>query len=463
MGAREQLLAVGPIDGRYAEKVKALSPITSEFGLIQRRAAVEVGWLATLGSGILPDRKPLEQESLYRLSDITDSFSLVDAEQVKEIEKVTNHDVKAVENWLTEKLKDDPRFAEYLSLIHFGCTSEDITNLAYAMMLNDARNQVLVPGLHNVVADLESMAYSYGNIPMLGHTHGQPATPTTLGKEIAVFSDRIMESAEHLGSVAIIGKFNGATGNYNAVTVAYPEIDWPAVSRGFVKSLGFEFNEATTQIEPHDWIARYCNELALSNTAMTDLARDMWTYISMGYFKQRVKKNEVGSSTMPHKVNPIDFENAEANFGVANALLRHLAEKLPISRLQRDLSDSSAQRTFGEAFGHTVIAHGSLERGLGKAYPNEEKMADDLNDNWAVLTEAVQTVMRRYGIEGAYDRIKAASRGMEFSEESYHGLVESIDELPEEAKETLRQLTPATFVGRAPEIASLRFRTSEDQ
>jgi adenylosuccinate lyase len=452
MGIQEQLLAVTPIDGRYASRVEKLSPIVSEYGLIQRRVAVEAAWLDVLGNGTLPDMDPLSVGARDQLREIVTDFRVEDAIEVKDIEKTTNHDVKAVEVWLRQELAGQPELEKYLEFIHFGCTSEDISNLAYAMMVRDAKKLVIEPGINNVLEDLGDKSLDFADLPMLAHTHGQPATPTTLGKEMAVFYERIGRSKDRLGSIAILGKFSGATGNYNAVTVAYPEVDWPAVSQQFVESLGFEFNPTTTQIEPHDWLVAFCNELGLNNQIMTDLSRDMWTYISMGYFKQQVKAGEVGSSTMPHKVNPIDFENAESNFGSANAILSNLAAKLPISRLQRDLSDSSTQRTIGEAFGHTVVAHSSLKRGLGKVNPDEQRIAEDLDSQWAILTEAVQTVMRRYGVEGAYDIIKNAARGQELAEADYQNLVSGLD-IPEEAKVTLQNLKPSTYIGKASEIA----------
>ncbi len=455
MGIQEQLLAVTPIDGRYASRVEKLSPIVSEYGLIQRRVAVEAAWLDVLGSGTLPDMDPLSDGAHDQLREVVTDFRVEDAIEVKDIEKTTNHDVKAVEVWLRQKLAGEPELEKYLEFIHFGCTSEDINNLAYAMMIRDVRDGVIVPGIDAIAEDLDSKATRYADIPMLGHTHGQPATPTTLGKEMRVFWDRIERSNGRLGSVAILGKFNGATGNYNAVSVAYPEVDWPAVSRRFVESLDFEFNPVTTQIEPHDWLVAFCSELGLNNQIMTDLSKDMWAYISMGYFKQQVKAGEVGSSTMPHKVNPIDFENAESNFGSANAILGNLALRLPIARLQRDLSDSSTQRTVGEAFGHTVIAHSSLKRGLGKVNPNEEKIAEDLNGEWTILTEAVQTVMRRYGIVGAYDIIKDATRGQTMKRSDYERLVNDIQNagLPGEGAAKLRNISPRTYIGQAAKIA----------
>lgn len=448
-----RLLAVSPIDGRYGEAVSDLQPILSEYGLIHRRVAVEVGWLATLGSGVLPDVEPLGQVAQDHLHTVVEDFSVRDAQSIKAIERDTNHDVKAIELWLRNLLRSDASFRDYLELIHFGATSEDINNLAYGMQVRDTRDNVLQPRLGDIRTALEAKADAYAHVPMLSRTHGQPATPTTLGKEMRVFSERLDAHQLRLGSVAVFGKFNGATGNYNAMTFAYPEVNWPAISRQFVESLGFLFNATTTQIEPHDWVAAVASETALGNTILTDLARDIWAYISLGYFNQEAKAGETGSSTMPHKVNPIDFENAEANFGIASALLDHLARKLPISRLQRDLSDSSAQRSIGEAFGHTVIAHRALTRGLGKIHANPENIARDLDDEWSVLTEPVQTVMRRHGIQGAYEIIKAASRGKSLSKQDYLDLVESIG-VPEEAKRRLRDLTPSTYIGRAAELAS---------
>jgi adenylosuccinate lyase len=452
MATREQLLAVSPIDGRYGDKVKPLEGITSEYGLIKYRLAVEAGWLGVLGSGILPDRKPLSKTGQRYLEGMADDFSVEDALEVKAIEDVTRHDVNALVRWMTDKLTDVPAFRNYSELAHLGATSEDINNLAYAMMVRDVRDKVLVPGIKEVSGELQAKAHQYADIPMLSHTHGQPATPSTMGKEMGVFAERLVRSRGRLGSVAISGKFNGATGSYNALTFTYPEVDWPKVSKDFVESLGFDVHHATTQIEPHDWLAAFNNELALSNTIMTDTARDMWSYISMGYFKQEVKKDEVGSSTMPNKVNPIDFENAEANFGAANAMLGFLSAKLPISRLQRDLSDSSALRTLGEAYGHTLIAHSSIKRAFGKVHPDAEKMAQDLNSDWAVLTEAVQIMLRRYGVVGAYDEIRAAARGKTMTEADYLRLVAKLD-LPHDPRIRLAELSPATYIGRASEIA----------
>lgn len=455
MATAEQLLAVGPLDGRYADKVQPLGEIVSEFGLIKYRVAVEAGWLAALTSGIiprLPDVEPVRGLAQDDLSALTDNFSIEDALAVKKIERTTNHDVKAVELWMRDRLQNHPVWRDYLELIHFGMTSEDANNLSFAMMLKDARDKVIVPNLASITEAFDEKATTHANVPMLARTHGQPATPTTLGKEMAVFAKRLDSSKDRLGRVAMLGKFNGASGNYNAVTVAYPDVEWPWVSQKFVESLGFIFNHTTTQIEPHDWMSVYFNELALSNTILTDAAQDIWQYISYGYFKLRVVEGETGSSTMPHKVNPIDFENAWANLGLANCILNHLAGKLPISKLQRDLSDSSAQRAIGEAFGHTTVAHASIKRGMGKIEADTAAIAEDLKDEWPVLTEAVQTVMRRYRVPDAYNIIKSATRGKPLTEEGYKDLVSSLD-IPEKARQNLLKLTPQTYIGRAAHIA----------
>ena len=444
---------MSPIDGRYSSATEALHEITSEFGLIRYRVQVELAWLNLLGSGILPDTRPLGSRAKASLSRVERDFSIVDARRIKQIDRKINHDVKSVELWLREKLSVRPEFKGYLPLIHFGCTSDDINSLAYALMVREARDKVILPGLDDIARDLSHKAIKYADLPMLARTHGQPATPTTLGKEMTVFSGRLKRHKEALTEVSIFGKWNGATGNYNAATFVYSGIDWPSISKRFVESFGLEFNDLTTQIEPHDWIARFCNELALGNTIMTDLARDMWSYISLGYFKLRAVGHEVGSSTMPHKVNPIDFEKAEANFGLANAVLTHLAQKLPISRLQRDLSDTSALRGLGEGIGHSQIAVCSLKTGLGKVAADESRIAEDLDGAWEVLTEAVQTVLRRYGVADAYEIIKQSSRGRTLDEAAYRKLVKSLTMLPNEAVDSLLNLTPAQYIGRAADLA----------
>jgi adenylosuccinate lyase len=454
MGKIEQLQAISPLDGRYADKTQALAPIFSEFGLIKRRLAIETAWLEVLCSGILPDVKAISKSDRSYLQAIAKDFSPNDALEIKTIEHTTNHDVKAVELWLRQKLAAQPVFRSHIELIHFGITSEDINNLASAMQIRDALGMVISPALAGIIIDLGSKAQRYAKVPMLARTHGQPATPTTLGKEMKVFEQRLKSSSDRLMAIAIYAKWNGATGNYNALQFAYPEVDWLKISRQFVESLGFTANLLTTQIEPHDWLAAFCNEVGLGGAIMTDLARDMWTYISLGYFRQSIKAGEVGSSTMPHKVNPIDFENAEANFGLAHALLDFLAAKLPISRLQRDLSDSSAQRALGEAFGHFLVGCQSLTKGLAGVSADTSKIAADLENQWAVLSEAVQTLMRRYQVQGAYEAIKNVSRGQSMSQADYQQLIDSLT-LPETEKIRLRDLTPQTYLGLAAELARL--------
>lgn len=452
MSTIEKLLAISPIDGRYSDRVNELQNIVSEYGLIKYRLQVEALWLKTLGSGILPDTKPLNKPANTFLDKLIQSFDVEKAIEIKNIEQKLNHDVKSVEVWLTQQLPDN-LFKDYKSLVHFGCTSEDINNLSHALMIRDTLQLVLMPNIENITNILDTIARANANIPMLARTHGQAASPVTLGKEMRVFVERLKLSSNALTNIAVYGKFNGATGGYSAATITYPEIDWPVIAKKFVENeLALTFNPVTTQIEPHDYMARVCNELVLTNTIMTDLATDIWQYISVDYFTQELVKGEVGSSTMPHKVNPINFENAEGNFGVANAIFHHLATKLPQSRLQRDLSDSTAIRAISEAFAHTLIGQKALQKGLKSIRPNAAQMSRDLDDNWAVLTEAVQSVMRRYGATNAYDAIKAASRGKNMTKTDYIDIVHSID-LPEQAKTTLLNLTPQTYIGRSVDIA----------
>lgn len=454
MATQAELLAVGPLDGRYASKVSELAPVTSEFGLIRYRVAVEVGWLLTLHSGVLPDVPTLPDRTISRLERIPEEFTVRDAARVKRIEGKTNHDVKAVELWVKEKIADIPRVRQNPELVHFGLTSEDVNNLAYALMLSDARDKILGPSLDEIVIDLDEKAHEYADIPMKALTHGQPATPTTLGKEMRVFQDRLDRHVDRFGAIAIRGKLNSATGNYSAMSFAYPNVNWERVARRFISNeLGFDFSAVTTQIEPHDWMVSYFNEVAHGNSIMLDLSKDMWQYISNGTFKLRKVKGETGSSIMPHKVNPIDFENAEANLGLANAILGWLSEKLPQSRLQRDLSDSSAQRAVGEALGHTLLSHKSLAKGMGKVNPDEVAIEEDLRGEWSLLMEPVQTVMRKHGIKGAYEAIKAVSRGQAITEADYVRLVASIKGLPEKEKAKLFELRPETYTGEAPRIA----------
>jgi adenylosuccinate lyase len=453
MATREQLLAVGPVDGRYAGRVAELAPTVSEFGLIKRRVAVSAGWLSMLGSGILSDRKPMHPMDREAVVRIADQFTLDDALEIKDIEKTTNHDVNAAVRWLKGRVQTfGGTAAQYAEMTHFGRTSEDINNLAYAMMVRDARDDVLLPNVDEIAQDLRTKAGEYADMPMLAHTHGQPAVTTTLGKEMAVFADRLAISRDNLASVAIYGKLNGATGNYSADHIAYPDVNWPVVAESFVKGLGFEFNPTTTQIEPHDWIVRFGNELALSNSIMIDLASDIWDYISRKYLKLEVVAGEDGSSAMPNKVNPIDDENAWSNFDGANDVLQGLSRKLPISRMQRDLSDSSTLRRLGSGFGHTVIGHKSLMKGLGKVTPNTDRLAADLDEEWGILAEPIQTLLRKHGVEGAYDLIKKEFRGMTVGEPDYLRAVAQLD-VSAEVRMQLANLTPSKYTGYAEQLA----------
>ncbi|MBT2142633.1 MULTISPECIES: adenylosuccinate lyase [unclassified Rhodanobacter] len=447
------LTALSPLDGRYASKVEALRPIFSEFGLMHRRVQVEIEWLLALAAepGIR-ELPPFTETQVKQLHTIADSFAIEEGARIKAIEATTNHDVKAVEYFIKERIGADPALARAREFVHFGCTSEDINNLSYALMLRDARSQVLLPQLDAVIAKLREIAHANAALPLLSRTHGQTASPSTLGKEIANVVARLERQRRQLAAVEISGKINGAVGNYNAHAIAYPEIDWRAFSQRFVESLGLDFNAYTTQIEPHDGVAEYCDAVRRANIILIDLARDIWGYISLGYFKQTLKAGEVGSSTMPHKVNPIDFENAEGNFGLANALLGHFAEKLPISRWQRDLTDSTVLRALGTAFGHTLVALESLKKGLGKLNVNAERIAADLDASWEVLAEAVQTVMRRYGLPEPYEQLKALTRGHGITRDSMREFIGGLD-LPAEAKQRLLELTPGGYIGLAEGLA----------
>jgi len=449
----DPLLALSPIDGRYAGKADALRPIFSEFGLIKARVHVEVEWLLALAAepGIV-ELRPFSDAAASKLRALAANFSVEDAARVKAIERTTNHDVKAVEYFIKEKLKDDAELGPTLEFVHFACTSEDINNLSYALMLSDARETVLLPALTKLADNLRTMAHEHAALPMLSRTHGQTASPTTVGKELANVLARLERQRKQLANVELLGKINGAVGNYNAHVVAYPDVDWPALAQRFVTSLGLTFNPYTTQIEPHDCIAEICDVQRRINTIVIDLCRDIWGYISLGYFKQSVKAGAVGSSTMPHKVNPIDFENAEGNLGIANALLTHFAEKLPISRFQRDLTDSTVLRALGTAFGHSLVALDALQRGLGKLNANPERIAADLDAAWEVLAEPVQTVMRRYGLPEPYEQLKALTRGQGMTEATMRAFINGLD-LPADAKQRLLALTPATYTGLASELA----------
>ncbi len=449
----DSLTAVSPLDGRYAAKVEALRPIFSEYGLMHRRVQVETAWLIALadepGIAELPPFPAAPRAALER---IAADFSVTDAARIKAIEATTNHDVKAVEYFIKERIGDDAALAQAREFVHFACTSEDINNLAYALMLRDARDHVLLPALDGAIDTLRDLAHAHAALPMLSRTHGQTASPTTLGKEVANVVARLQRQRAHLADIAIPGKINGAVGNFNAHTIAYPEIDWRAFSERFVESLGLAWQAYTTQIEPHDGIAEFCDAQRRINVILIDLARDVWGYISLGYFRQKLKDGEVGSSTMPHKVNPIDFENAEGNFGVANALLGHFSEKLPISRWQRDLTDSTTLRALGEAFGHALIGFASLDKGLGKLEVNAERIAADLDHAWEVLAEAIQTVMRRHGLPEPYEQLKALTRGKGITREALRGFIESLA-LPDADKQRLLALTPATYTGLAAGFA----------
>ncbi|MGN6226462.1 MAG: adenylosuccinate lyase [Dyella sp.] len=447
------LTALSPLDGRYASKAESLRPIFSEYGLMHRRVQVEIEWLLALGAepaiAELPAFAPAQ---IATLKAIAADFSVDDGARIKAIEATTNHDVKAVEYFIKERIGADAALAQAKEFVHFACTSEDINNLSYALMLRDARTEVLLPAFDKIIATLRTLAHTHAALPMLSRTHGQTASPTTLGKELANVVARLERQRKHLAEVEISGKINGAVGNYNAHAITYPELDWRAFSQRFVESLGLGYNAYTTQIEPHDGVAEYCDAVRRANTVLIDLARDIWGYISLGYFKQALKAGEVGSSTMPHKVNPIDFENAEGNFGLANALLGHFAEKLPISRWQRDLTDSTVLRALGTAFGHTLVALESLAKGLGKLQVNPDRLAADLDASWEVLAEAVQTVMRRYGLPEPYEQLKALTRGQGITRESMRSFVDGLD-LPTEAKQRLLELTPGGYVGLAEDLA----------
>lgn len=448
-----QLTAISPIDGRYGPKTETLSPIFSEYGLIRHRVIVEIRWLQALAAhDAIEEVPPLGGHAEKVLNDIIENFSVQDAQRVKNIETTTNHDVKAVEYFLKEKIAGNTELEAIGEFIHFACTSEDINNLAYALMLREARSQSLLPLMDDVLTALTEMARRYAGEPMLSRTHGQTATPTTVGKEMANVAARLHRQREQFVAIPMLGKINGAVGNYNAHQVAYPDVDWPAFSRGFIAGLGLEFNPYTTQIEPHDYMAEQFDTLARFNTILIDFCRDIWAYISLGYFKQKTIAGEIGSSTMPHKVNPIDFENAEGNLGIANALYAHFAAKLPISRWQRDLSDSTVLRNLGVAIGHSVIAYESCLKGIGKLELNKTRTTEDLDSSWEVLAEALQTVMRRYGIEKPYEKLKDLTRDKEVNQQTLQEFIQTLD-LPEAVIEELARLTPSSYTGNASEQA----------
>jgi adenylosuccinate lyase len=448
------LTAISPLDGRYRSKVAALAPIVSEFGLIRYRVRVELEWLKALAAAPgLTEIAAFSATTLARLDEVVASFEPADALAVKAIEARTNHDVKAIEYWLRQRLADVPEVLKAAEYIHFACTSEDINNLCHALTARDSRDAVLLPALDRIIERLAGLAHACAELPMLSRTHGQPATPTTLGKELANFVHRLRAARARIAGVALTGKINGAVGNYNAHLAAYPDFDWESFGRRFVEGFGLAHNAYTTQIEPHDTLAELFDALAAANTILLDLDRDMWGYVSLGYFRQRVKAGEVGSSTMPHKVNPIDFENSEGNLGLANALLHHLASKLPVSRWQRDLSDSTVLRNLGVAFGHTLLALEACLQGLDKVEPDAARMQADLDASWEVLAEPIQTVMRRHGVENPYEQLKALTRGRNgITRETLHDFIRGLS-IPEAEKARLLALTPAGYIGLAAALA----------
>ena len=450
----EALNAVSPLDGRYAKHIDPLRPIFSEYGLIKKRVHIEIEWLVALS--LDPELKEIprfNQTTQKKLKTAAHKFSLKDAQAVKTIEQTTNHDVKAIEYWLKKTFKNDKSVMKVSEFIHFACTSEDINNLAYALMLKEGIENVILPKIEAIKNDLKGFAKQYADVALLARTHGQNASPTTLGKEFANVAYRLERQIKSLKTQPILGKINGAVGNFNAHLIAYPKKDWNKFSQKFIKALGLSYNEYTTQIEPHDFAAEIFNNLSLINTIMIDLNRDIWSYISIGYFKQRMKKNEVGSSTMPHKVNPIDFENSEGNLGLANAILRHLSEKLPISRWQRDLTDSTVLRNIGVAFGYSLIAYQSLGRGLGKLQVNQVRINEDLDNAWEVLAEPIQTIMRKRGIANPYEKLKELTRGNQnIDRVSLHQFINTL-ELPMQDKKTLLDLTPQSYIGLAAKLA----------
>jgi adenylosuccinate lyase len=447
------LSALSPLDGRYAAKTDKLRPILSEAGFMHHRVKVEIAWLQALSNARFAEIKPFSILANSLLNKLASDFTESDAQRIKAIEAVTNHDVKAVEYWLKEQVKDVPELVAATEFIHFACTSEDINNTSHGMMLKAARDTVLLPALQNVIDKLTELAHTNAEMPMMSRTHGQPASPTTLGKEMANVVARLRNAAQRIADVKILGKMNGAVGNYNAHLSAYPDFDWQAFSKNVIEQrLGLTFNPYTIQIEPHDYMAELFDAIARANTILLDVNRDIWGYISLGYFKQQTKAGEIGSSTMPHKVNPIDFENSEGNLGMANAVLKHMAEKLPVSRWQRDLTDSTVLRNIGVGFGYALLAYDSCLRGLNKLEVNPARMAEDLDQSWEVLAEPVQTVMRRYGIENPYEQLKELTRGKEISKEGLHAFIRKLD-IPQAAKDHLLAMTPANYLGYAAQLA----------
>lgn len=454
MSELSTLCAISPLDGRYASKCDDLREIFSEYAFMRARVKVEVEWLIALSKSGLDGILPIGGEHATFLRSLYTNFTVKDCEQIKEIEATTNHDVKAVEYWIKAQVAHDADLAAKSEFVHFACTSEDINNTSYALMLSDGRKALIerLRHIHNVLCE---NAHRWANVPMLSRTHGQTASPTTVGKEFSVFAVRLERAIRAIENVTILAKMNGAVGNFNAHLAAYPEFDWENFAKQVVETqLGATFNTHTTQIESHDYMAELFDAIARSNTVLLDFSRDVWAYISLGYFKQKLRQGEVGSSTMPHKVNPIDFENAEGNIGIANALFHHFSEKLPVSRWQRDLSDSTVQRNLGVAFGYTFTAYAALEKGLGKLELNEARVASDLEASWEVLAEAIQTVMRRYAVEKPYEKLKALTRGKgHMSAEIMREFIETLD-IPEDAKQRLLKMTPASYIGKAEELAN---------
>lgn len=447
------LTAICPVDGRYASKTESLRPIFSEYGLIKNRVIVEVRWFQMLAeNNDIAEVPALDAKDNELLNTIIADFNEQQAQRVKDIERTTNHDVKAVEYFLKECIAGHENLEKISEFIHFACTSEDINNLSYGLMMSEARDNVLLHELDSIISAIIQLAHDYANAPMLSRTHGQPASPSTMGKEMANTAARLQRQRNQLAAVEVTGKINGAVGNYNAHYSAYPDIDWPEVSRQFVESLGLVWNPYTTQIEPHDFIAEYYDALSRFNNILLDFDRDVWGYIALGHFKQKTIAGEIGSSTMPHKVNPIDFENSEGNLGIANALFHHLGSKLQISRWQRDLSDSTALRALGTGVGHSIIAYASTLKGISKLELNPQSLLDELDANWEVLAEPVQTIMRRYGIEKPYEKLKELTRGKRINQQDLHRFIDSL-ELPEDVKRQMKLMTPANYIGNAIEQA----------
>jgi len=447
------LTAISPIDGRYGANTERLRTVFSEYGLIRYRVMVEVRWLQHLAANSqIAEVAAFSPEANAALNNLVDKFTIEQALRIKEIERTTNHDVKAVEYLIKETIADNPELNAVSEFVHFACTSEDINNLSHALMLKEGRDQVMVPALQQIADTLSAMAHEFADVPMLSRTHGQTASPTTVGKEFANVAYRLKRQISLISAVPMLGKINGAVGNYNAHISAYPEIDWAQSAKQFIEQLDLELNPYTTQIEPHDYMAELFDGLARANTILIDFSRDIWGYISMGYFKQKTIAGEVGSSTMPHKVNPIDFENAEGNMGLANAIYGHLATKLPVSRWQRDLTDSTVLRNMGVGLGYSMIACASLDKGIGKLQLNNERLAADLDASWEVLAEPIQTVMRRYGIEEPYEKLKALTRGNVMDQATIQAFIDTLD-MPEQAKTELKKLTPALYTGNAGQQA----------